>query len=56
VTHFFWLGIDALPPEADEDAQYTVTDNPDGGFTAEPIEADGFITIHPKLIQTPPSH
>jgi hypothetical protein len=55
VTHFFWLGIDALPPEADEDAQYTITDNPDGGFTAELIEADGFITTHPKLIQTPPS-
>jgi hypothetical protein len=49
VTHFFWLGIDALPPEADEDAQYEITEHADGGFTAELIEADGFITLHPTL-------
>jgi hypothetical protein len=56
VTYYHWLGIDAEPPLADEDAQYTIEEHPNGGFTASLIENDGFITIHPKLIQTPPSH
>jgi hypothetical protein len=56
VSLYFWLGIDAEPPEADEQAQYEIVDNPDGGFTAR-LEGDDWITIYtfPK-IQTPPSH
>lgn len=50
MSYYHWLGI-----EAEQFEQWETTDNPDGGFTAERIEADGFITIHPELIQTPPT-
>jgi hypothetical protein len=54
VTFYHWLGADAEPIADETPHEYRITDNPDGGFTAENIEADGFITIHPK-ITTPPS-
>lgn len=50
--HYFWLGIEAEAPLADEDAQYTIEDHAEG-FTASLIEDDGFITIHPKVPPPP---
>lgn len=51
MSYYFWLGAEA-DLLADEQAQYTITDNPDGGFTATLIEDDGDITLYPTLPQS----
>ena len=50
MTYYHWLGI-----EAEQFEQYQIEDHPGGGFTGTLIEDDGYITIHPELIQTPPT-
>lgn len=56
MTYYHWLGIDAEPiaDETDTPDHWIITEHDDGRISGENIEADGFITLHPK-IQTPPT-